>query len=1214
VANIYSRIKNKTFTFYIIFSLLFLGYCGLLVFKDNLFDDNVKATTIIVDKFGSGDYTSIQKAVDNATSGDTIHVKAGIYYENVIITKNLTIIGEGPQNTTINTSGSGYNFFIGASWVNISGFNFTNAKPSWGDAGIATSWNSINNCIISNNVFYKFDRYGIKTSNSNNFVIKNNTFSNINWYGAQFHDSTNFTIINNTCLKNGNIDINGGSNHIIANNTCRDGGGIYVSGYNCTIANNIFDYDSLLLIDDSYHCPVYNNIFQNNSDGIWIMYSFNTIIRDNHFKNCYGIQIINSYSTEVFNNTFRMCGYGFWLRYSLYNYIHNNTMEECGIIFQAWLLKYWNHYVIDTSNTINNRPVYYWKNKTQGVIPSDAGQIILANCTNIIINDQNSSCGIILAYSSYCTIKNATCGFNFWYNVYFYRSNNNSISNLICFDDYYWDPWDYSLSVCYLEYSPNNTFYNCTNSIKPPFLIHLKYDCKSIRAINCTFNLSIPFEYDDYTSDLMLYNYLHLHVRSHRNISIKNADVEIVNDGKTVYSTSGYGGKCPQTDFNGQIKWIKIPYKYLHANDSEVLYKTKINVKYKNDEAKNNNRIINMSNSHFEYFEIELNVPPNKVYLKSPINNSYINDSTPNLNWIPGFDEENDTIWYNIQIKKAVNNWKTNLIVNKTEFEINYWKLDQSLNDGSYNWRVCANDGYDNGSWSDVWKFTIDTTPPESYITIPINNQYYTSINYINGTAIELEDGSGLSGTEISIKRLSDNSYWNGYIWSESNTFLPTTGKSNWSFDSSSVKWTSGVEYLVKSRAIDNIKNIEISKSQVSFYIDFEAPLSIIQYPISNSYLNEIQLISGIAKDFGNSGIDSIKILIKSMYNNSYWDGNGWSSMENWLKTTGKSNWSYNARNVQWKTDNHYAIKSKAIDNVGNEESSGNEVFFMYDNKTPDLSIMINSDNKYTNSYQVILYLMAFDSGSGISGVAYSNDNIIWSPWERYNETKMFNLKLDDGSKDIYFKAKDKANNTAVEHDSIILDTTPPNQLSIIINNGNYQTNNTIVKLSLFAFDSLSGVSQMSFSEDGENWSNWEYYTVTKLLNLSSGDGIKTIYFKVKDLVGNIADPVSTSIILNTSKPNVNETQEKGELKERNFEIYYLMIIVVIIVIIVLILFFIRFKQNTNESITSLTEVDTQQELSQQGDNFTQPDRQQETQEDFSTTPSEEEGVEGLEE
>ncbi|NOR47262.1 MAG: hypothetical protein GQ533_04345, partial [Methanosarcinaceae archaeon] len=67
--------------------------------------------------------TPIQAAVDNASSGETICIKAGSYTENVdIATPHLTLRGEGAGEVTVNvTSISDHAFEVTANYVNISG-------------------------------------------------------------------------------------------------------------------------------------------------------------------------------------------------------------------------------------------------------------------------------------------------------------------------------------------------------------------------------------------------------------------------------------------------------------------------------------------------------------------------------------------------------------------------------------------------------------------------------------------------------------------------------------------------------------------------------------------------------------------------------------------------------------------------------------------------------------------------------------------------------------------------------------------------------------------------------------------------------------------------------------------------------------------------------------------------------------------------------------
>jgi hypothetical protein len=197
--------------------------------------------------------------------------------------------------------------------------------------------------------------------------------------------------------------------------------------------------------------------------------------------------------------------------------------------------------------------------------------------------------------------------------------------------------------------------------------------------------------------------------------------------------------------------------------------------------------------------------------------------------------------------------------------------------------------------------------------------------------------------------------------------------------------------------------------------------------------------------------------------------------------------------------------------------------------------------------------------------MAFSVDNSTWSAWDSFFSIKPFKLSNNDGEKSVYFRVNDNVGNTAEPvFDTIILDTTPPHSLSILINAGVTETNSTSVILALDAHDEHSGVFQMSFSVDGKTWMPWLDFANSTSYNVSSGDGEKTIYFKVKDSVGNVADPVFASIILNTTTPPVNNTtkDDKTTTDELSpFILYGIISIIIIIVILIAIICIIWIKK-----------------------------------------------------
>jgi hypothetical protein len=233
------------------------------------------------------------------------------------------------------------------------------------------------------------------------------------------------------------------------------------------------------------------------------------------------------------------------------------------------------------------------------------------------------------------------------------------------------------------------------------------------------------------------------------------------------------------------------------------------------------------------------------------------------------------------------------------------------------------------------------------------------------------------------------------------------------------------------------------------------------------------------------------------------------------------------------------------------------------DSKPPErFSININNNAKYTNSPAVEINLYATDSGSGIGNMSLSSDGINWRDWKPFYQAGIFSLTGGDGEKSVYFKVMDNAGNVIdPASSSIILDTTPPNLLSIQINNGKLETNATTVNLNLQALDETSGVSQISLSNDGVTWSAWEDYTELKYYTLQPGDGKKTVHFKVKDHAGNIAEPVSETIILNTTSGIQTEDQPQDESSFSPDVRFYMLLILIFIFALLIVSMFIVLKR-----------------------------------------------------
>ena len=103
-----------------------------------LLECSTTQTIIYVDDDGGADYNSIQEAIDAAESQDTIFVYNGTYYENIVITKNITLLGEDKKTTIIDGYNDEFNLIIhiSADNVNINGFTIQNSKQNYYSSGI----------------------------------------------------------------------------------------------------------------------------------------------------------------------------------------------------------------------------------------------------------------------------------------------------------------------------------------------------------------------------------------------------------------------------------------------------------------------------------------------------------------------------------------------------------------------------------------------------------------------------------------------------------------------------------------------------------------------------------------------------------------------------------------------------------------------------------------------------------------------------------------------------------------------------------------------------------------------------------------------------------------------------------------------------------------------------------------------------------------------
>jgi parallel beta-helix repeat protein len=256
------------------------------------------AAIITVDDSGGADFTMIQDAIDAASPGDTIEVYSGTYYENVNVTKQLTLQGvdTGMGQPVVDAGESGSGITLLADGIALENFEVINSGYYWRDAGITVI--SSNNAISDNNVSANLN--GISLLNSSSNTISGNIASNNLRYGIHLAYSSNNILINNHMFENSyNFGLEGQNdkdfdNDIDTSNTV-DGKNIYfllnASDTIIDSASNAgtvycINCDSIIVKDlNLTHngCGIYffktnnsisqNNSLLNNEKGIFIEYS-----------------------------------------------------------------------------------------------------------------------------------------------------------------------------------------------------------------------------------------------------------------------------------------------------------------------------------------------------------------------------------------------------------------------------------------------------------------------------------------------------------------------------------------------------------------------------------------------------------------------------------------------------------------------------------------------------------------------------------------------------------------------------------------------------------------------------------------------------------------------------------------------------------------------------------------------------------------------------
>jgi len=342
------------------------------------------------------EYITIQEAIRAAEETETVYVKAGTYYENVVVNKSLRLLGENMETTIIDGNAYDDSIHVSSDNIVIKGFTIKNG-------GSKTT------------VFPKEFQYsGVYLSNVTGCEISGNKIED-NGAGILLRNSDRNTISENAITGNekGGILLYGSSNNIMSANNVTNNMGWNAYGIDITYSTKFFGW-----FTDRY------------SD-------YNTINGNNVTENTYGIRLRASfYNTLTANTVTNNSGNGICMETSAYNILRDNNIAGNQYNFGVFTL--WDEvdlstYTqdIDSSNKVNGKPVYYLMDQRDLIIDSiDIGYLALINCTNIRIKGvtlANSGQGLLLAFTSNSRIEKVTLAHN-RVGIHILNSDTNSIT------------------------------------------------------------------------------------------------------------------------------------------------------------------------------------------------------------------------------------------------------------------------------------------------------------------------------------------------------------------------------------------------------------------------------------------------------------------------------------------------------------------------------------------------------------------------------------------------------------------------------------------------------------------------------------------------------------------------------------------------------------------------------------------------------------------
>jgi parallel beta-helix repeat protein len=287
----------------------------------------------------------------------------------------------------------------------------------------------IQNCVnisVNNNLCTNNSRSGITLDQSMDTLLTDNMCNHNSWgRGIRLFESYDNRLLNNTCNHNRvGILLEPSFGTELLNNTCNHnrsygmwywwepGVGISIFGDANTARGNL--------------------CYNNDDYGIEIRGHDNNVLENTCTNNRYGI-FLDSDTTPISNNLCINNRIGIYIDHYRDIIITNNIMISCGL-FITYRGSEWTTDVDIRGNSVNGRPLIFYKDRVNRQVPSGAGQIILFNCRGITVRGQPlTDCfdGILVYCTNRSLFVNNVLGDNADCGIKVFNSHNNHFTGNI---------------------------------------------------------------------------------------------------------------------------------------------------------------------------------------------------------------------------------------------------------------------------------------------------------------------------------------------------------------------------------------------------------------------------------------------------------------------------------------------------------------------------------------------------------------------------------------------------------------------------------------------------------------------------------------------------------------------------------------------------------------------------------------------------------------